>query len=57
MVGIDRGFCTRFHGLFGCNYRQLKSSATFIAGGSVSVYNLSNDSAIIPILLVALQGH
>lgn len=34
---------------FGCNYRQLKSALTLIHGGSFSVYNLRNDSAIIPL--------
>lgn len=33
---------------FGCNYRQLKSAATFIVGGSLSVFDLQNDSAILP---------
>lgn len=33
---------------FGCNYRQLKSAASFIWGGSFSVFDLKNDSAIIP---------
>lgn len=33
---------------FGCNFRQLKSAATWVLGASVSVYNLQNDSAIIP---------
>ena len=33
---------------FGCNYRQLKSAFTFVSGGSFSVFNLRNDSAIIP---------
>jgi hypothetical protein len=39
---------------FGCNYRQLKSSATWIAGGSFNVYTLKNDSAILPIKARAL---
>lgn len=34
---------------FGCNYRQLKSAASFIYGGSFSVFDLKNDSAIIPL--------
>jgi len=34
---------------FGCNYRQLKSAATFILGGSVNYFSLKNDSAIFPI--------
>lgn len=34
---------------FGCNYRQLKSAASFISGGSFSVFNMLNDSAIIPL--------
>lgn len=34
---------------FGCNYRQLKSAATWILGASVNAYNLQNDSSIIPI--------
>ena len=34
---------------FGCNFRQLKSSATWILGGSFNVYTLKNDSSIIPI--------
>jgi hypothetical protein len=34
---------------FGCNYRQLKSSATWILGGSFNVYSLLNDSSLIPI--------
>lgn len=34
---------------FGCNYRQLKSAATWIIGGSFNVYSLSNDSSIFPI--------
>jgi len=33
---------------FGCNYRQLRSAATWILGGSFNVYNLSNDSSIFP---------
>ncbi len=33
---------------FGCNYRQLKSAATWIYGGSVSYFSLINDSAIFP---------
>ena len=33
---------------FGCNYRQLKSAATWILGGSFNVYNFNNDSAIFP---------
>lgn len=33
---------------FGCNYRQLKSAATWILGGSLSYLSLANDSAIIP---------
>lgn len=33
---------------FGCNYRQLKSSATWILGGNFNVYNFNNDSAIFP---------
>ena len=42
-----KNYC--FKSGFGCNYRQLKSAATFIFGGSLSYYNLSNDSAMIPI--------
>lgn len=34
---------------FGCNYRQLKSAASFISGGSFSVFNMRNDSALIPL--------
>ncbi len=34
---------------FGCNFRQLKSSATWILGGSFNVYTLSNDSSVFPI--------
>ncbi|MCW3077540.1 MAG: hypothetical protein JWO32_2149 [Bacteroidetes bacterium] len=34
---------------FGCNYRQLKSAATWIVGASFSVYNFNNDSAILPL--------
>lgn len=34
---------------FGCNYRQLKSSATWILGGNFNVYNLQNDSSLIPL--------
>ncbi len=34
---------------FGCNFRQLKSAFTWINGGSISVYNLHNDSAIVPL--------
>ncbi|MEI8137921.1 MAG: DUF4421 family protein, partial [Bacteroidota bacterium] len=33
---------------FGSNYRQLKSAATWILGGSFNVYNLYNDSSIFP---------
>lgn len=33
---------------FGCNYRQLKSAATWILGGSFNVYNFNNDSSIFP---------
>jgi hypothetical protein len=34
---------------FGCNYRQLKSAASWILGGSFNVYTLYNDSSIFPI--------
>jgi hypothetical protein len=34
---------------FGCNYRQLKSAATWILGGNFNVYNFNNDSAIFPV--------
>ena len=34
---------------FGCNYRQLKSAASFVSGGSFSVFNLRNDSSLIPL--------
>jgi len=34
---------------FGCNYRQLKSAASFISGGSFSVFNMRNDSALLPV--------
>lgn len=34
---------------FGCNYRQLKSAATWIVGGSFNVFNISNDSSLIPL--------
>ncbi len=34
---------------FGCDYRQLKSSATWILGGSFNVYTLNNDSSVFPI--------
>ncbi|MDO9001672.1 MAG: DUF4421 family protein [Bacteroidota bacterium] len=34
---------------FGCNYRQLKSAASWIIGGSFNVYTLNNDSSIFPI--------
>jgi hypothetical protein len=33
---------------FGCNYRQLKSAATWILGGNFNVYHFNNDSAIFP---------
>ncbi len=33
---------------FGCNYRQLKSAATWILGGSFNVYDLHNDSSMFP---------
>ena len=33
---------------FGADYRQLKSAATWILGGSFSVYDLHNDSSILP---------
>lgn len=33
---------------FGCNYRQLKSAATWILGGSFNVYTLRNDSSVFP---------
>ncbi len=33
---------------FGSDYRQLKSAATWILGGSFNIYNLKNDSAIFP---------
>lgn len=41
---------------FGCNYRQLKSAATFILGGSFSVFDLQNDSAILPMRARASYG-
>ncbi len=34
---------------FGCNYRQLKSAASWILGSSFNVYTLTNDSSIFPI--------
>ncbi len=34
---------------FGSNYRQLKSAATWILGGSFNVYDLKNDSSIFPL--------
>ncbi|MGE0567606.1 MAG: DUF4421 family protein [Bacteroidia bacterium] len=34
---------------FGCNFRQLKSSATWILGGSISHYSFYNDSSIVPL--------
>ena len=34
---------------FGCNYRQLRSAASFIYGASFSVFDLKNDSSIIPL--------
>ena len=34
---------------FGCNYRQLRSSATWILGGSFNVFTLYNDSSIFPV--------
>lgn len=34
---------------FGCNYRQLRSSATWVLGGSFNVYTLNNDSSVFPI--------
>lgn len=33
---------------FGCNYRQLRSAATWILGGSINGFHLKNDSAIFP---------
>jgi hypothetical protein len=33
---------------FGCNYRQLRSAATWIVGASFNVYTLTNDSSIFP---------
>lgn len=33
---------------FGCNYRQLKSAATWILGGSFNTYNFHNDGSIFP---------
>jgi hypothetical protein len=41
---------------FGCNYRQLKSAATFIVGGSFSVFDLQNDSAILPMKARSIYG-
>jgi hypothetical protein len=35
---------------FGCNYRQMKSAATWILGGSYNAYHLRNDSSIFPVL-------
>jgi hypothetical protein len=37
-----------FQSGFGCNYRQLKSAATFILGGSYNAYSLQNDSSVFP---------
>jgi hypothetical protein len=34
---------------FGCNYRQLKSSATWVLGASFNVFRLRNDSSFFPI--------
>jgi hypothetical protein len=34
---------------FGCNYRQLRSAATWIVGGSYNVYSLYNDSSVFPV--------
>lgn len=41
---------------FGCNYRQLRSAATFIVGGSFSVFDLQNDSAFLPVRARASYG-
>ncbi len=41
---------------FGCNYRQLKSAASFILGGNFSVFDLQNDSAILPMKARATYG-
>jgi hypothetical protein len=41
---------------FGCNYRQLRSAATFILGGSFSIFDLQNDSAILPMKARAVYG-
>lgn len=41
---------------FGCNFRQLKSAATWILGGSFNVYNFNNDSAIFPKKVRPLYG-
>jgi hypothetical protein len=38
-----------FQSGFGCNYRQLKSAATWILGGSFNVYDLHNDSSVFPV--------
>jgi hypothetical protein len=34
---------------FGCNYRQLKNAISLVYGASFSVFNLKNDSSIIPL--------
>jgi hypothetical protein len=34
---------------FGCNYRQLKSAASWILGGTFNVFNIRNDSSLIPL--------
>jgi len=41
---------------FGCNYRQLKSAFSLIVGGSLSAFNLRNDSAIMPLQSRYLYG-
>jgi hypothetical protein len=38
-----------FQSGFGCNYRQLKSAATWILGGSYNTYRLQNDSSVFPV--------
>jgi hypothetical protein len=41
---------------FGCNYRQLKSAASFILGGNFSIFDMQNDSAILPMKARAIYG-
>ncbi len=42
---------------FGCNYRQLKSAASWIFGGDINVYNLTNDSSFFEADKRYLYGH